>query len=260
MSEPNFRPNLSASNDPAVVHLQRRKSVTFDEASINLAEMRGNVSAPDVPRASPVKQLPMLSRSVHELPPRPSDIEVSHKLLGILPLDATAPYQPASTPVGLPVLNSTILADSTSTFTASEADQRRQNRSNAPSPECFTAPVKSVTGRQGSVTPLAPIAARQKAYQPKQRDVVVNKPQRQPMADKSANISASSISSGKNALARRSSPDKENKDTRKTGTLKATDQRKSGKSVAKKRIEPDDPKWTSFVRQMGGVAVTSSAK
>lgn len=247
-----FRPNASASGDPAVLQSQRRKSVTFDESSIHLADLRGNVSTSDIPHDI-VQPAPMLSRSVHELPPRPSVNAISQKLLGILPLDTLPIPHPKASEAILASAVSPHLGESVSTLSLSETEARRDNRSSAPSPECFTG-ARPAHKRQPAPKPLT-AAAPQKVSQNKHRSAMVSKVPRQPMSEKSANISVSSINSGKGSQAPRRPSGKENNiNGEKTEAVSKGRVNRPAKTSNQKVGRLDDQNWISFVRQMGGVA------
>lgn len=215
-SEPSFRPDVSASDDPAVLQYQRRKSVTFED--LNLDDRGASTKFPPQTQAS-MKPKSAPARVIHALPLRPAEIGISQKLLGILDCDDRVSHSPNNTASAK--ITQPQLADSTSTISPMEADARRANRSNAPSPEVYVAPrVLQSRGQQGQ--PLTAIRS-SIASQSKQRSTQQPKeplpPKRQPMADKSANLSITSVGSSKSSQPQRQRTDgKEKRTTRRKPT------------------------------------------
>lgn len=258
-SEPSFRPNVSASDDPAVLQYQRRKSVTFEDLDFDdrgaITKLRLLPQASMKPHSAP-------ARTIHALPPRPAEIGISQKLLGILDCDNRVSHSPNN--IASANITQPQLTDSTSTVSPMEADARRADRSNAPSPEVYVAPrVLQSRGQQGR--PLTAIRS-SVASQSKQRSTQQLKeplpPKRQPMADKSANLSITSVGSSKS-----SQPWRQRTDGKENGQPNGSRREKHNNEgpgkhnkVTRKAGHPDDQKWTTFVREMGGVAQAPASK
>lgn len=202
---------------------------------------------PTIP-VSLTKALPALSRSVHELPPRPTQIEISQKVMGIMPTEDAAKVQDQISHKADTKPAHGVLSNSTSTIDQSEAEARRQNRSNAPSPECFTT-VKSKTQRPVGPNPLAKLVPH-KVSQIKQRNASVKGSTRQPMAEKAANISISSAANEKSPKQKRKSGPGESKNVKGGADHKSKTRRSDCR---------DDKNWMAFVREMGGVPQLSSS-
>lgn len=245
--------DVSASDDPAVLQLQRRKSVTFE----NLAKSTHTEQRPIDSSSQPSQQAPSARRPVHALPPRPMGLEVSERLLGVVPTNTA--YSGSLAPVSLPAaMHDLKLADSTSTMTPSEADVQRQNRSNAPSPEDFTRNKPSVI-RNMPAKALSAVGASKIAQAKHNRSPQPSKAQRQPLADKSGNLSVSSSNSGRGKQTyRQRFTGKENAEQQSEQTRRVEKIGKQRRAAAAKRPGVDETKWTSFVREMGGSTQVSS--